>query len=99
MTKTATLWGAVLLLLCSFGASAFADTYVRGYTKKNGTYVQPHYRSSPDRSYNNNWSVKPNVNPYTGDRGTRSPTYNDQPPTTPNYDYGVPRQQQRGLYR
>lgn len=54
--------------------SAFADTYVRGYTKKNGTYVAPHYRSSPDSSTSNNWSTKGNVNPYTGKRGTKNPT-------------------------
>lgn len=69
---------------------AYADTYVNGYYKKNGTYVQPHYRSSPDSSYNNNWSVKPNVNPYTGKQGTRNPTWNNQAPknNTYNYNYG-----------
>ena len=59
-----------------------ADVYVRGYTRKDGTYVRPHYRSSPDNSYNNNWSVRPNINPYTGQRGTKSPTWNDRPPSS-----------------
>lgn len=59
---------------------AWADVYVPGYTRNDGTYVQPHYRSSPDSSYNNNWSVSPNVNPYTGQQGTLSPTYNDRAP-------------------
>lgn len=54
--------------------------HVRGYTKKNGTYVAPHYRSHPDKSYNNNWSVKGNVNPYTGKPGTKNPTPDDKPP-------------------
>ena len=80
MRKFLSLIGAALLLV--FSVEAFADTYVRGYYRKDGTYVQPHYKSSPDRSYNNNWSVSPNVNPYTGRRGTRSPTYNDRPPQT-----------------
>lgn len=65
--------------------TALADTYVRGYTKKDGTYVAPHYRSSPDRSYNNNWSVSPNVNPHTGRQGTRSPTFDDRPPRSPSF--------------
>lgn len=78
MKRLLTLAGLVLLLATGIAA---ADQYVRGYTKSNGTYVAPHYRSSPDSSYNNNWSVSPNVNPYTGERGTRSPTYNDDPPS------------------
>jgi hypothetical protein len=57
------------LLLYAFTAPAFADSYVRGYTRKDGTYVQPYMRSSPDKNYNNNWSTKPNVNPYTGQKG------------------------------
>jgi hypothetical protein len=81
---------------------ASADQYVHGYTRQNGTYVQPYMRSSPDSSYNNNYSVSPNVNPYTGQQGTRSPTYNDRSPSsnqpaygTPNYgtpSYGMPGQ-------
>ena len=69
-----------LFLSVMFVSEAFADTYVRGYTRRDGTYVQPHYRSSPNKSYNDNWSVRPNVNPYTGRQGTRSPTLNNQPP-------------------
>ena len=55
-------------------APAHADTYVNGYYRNNGTYVAPHYRSSPDSSFNNNWSVQGNVNPYTGQSGTRAPS-------------------------
>ena len=39
-------------------------------------------RSAPDRSYNNNYSTSPNINPYTGQQGTRTPTLNDRPPST-----------------
>lgn len=67
-----------------FGSSALADTYVRGHIRKDGTYVQPHYRSSPDRSYNNNWNVQPNVNPYTGEAGTQQPTWTNQQPSVNN---------------
>jgi hypothetical protein len=63
---------AAVLTAATFSA-ADAASRVRGYTRNNGTYVAPHMRSSPDRSYNNNWTTRPNVNPYTGQRGTRSP--------------------------
>lgn len=31
------------------------DVHVRGYYRKNGTYVQPYIRSSPDSSRSNNY--------------------------------------------
>jgi hypothetical protein len=46
-------------------------THVRGYTKKDGTYVAPHRRTGPDGSKSNNWSTKGSVNPDTGKRGTK----------------------------
>ena len=69
-------------IICAGSFAAWSqDTYVRGYFRSDGTYVQPHYRSAPDNSFNNNWSVSPNVNPYTGQRGTRQPTWNDRAPS------------------
>lgn len=39
------------------GGEASADKWVNGYTKKDGSYVQGHYKSSPDSyRYNNNGS-------------------------------------------
>ena len=65
-----------LMMLASvfiiISGSAFADVYVRGHYRSNGTYVQPHYRSNPDGNFNNNWSTYPNVNPYTGETGTKT---------------------------
>jgi hypothetical protein len=61
-----------LLLLPAFPAFA-DDVSVKGYFRQDGAYVQPHMRSAPDSSYNNNWSTYPNVNPYTGQQGTRQP--------------------------
>jgi hypothetical protein len=48
-------------------AALGADVYVKGYYRKNGTYVQPHYRSGPDGNPYNNYSFPGNVNPYTGE--------------------------------
>jgi hypothetical protein len=52
---------------------AFADVYVNGYFRSNGTYVQPHYRSNPDGNSFNNWSTRGNMNPYTGRMGYKNP--------------------------
>lgn len=38
--------------------AAFADVYVRGYTKSNGTYVAPHTRTAPDGIKTNNRSYR-----------------------------------------
>lgn len=56
---------------------------VNGYYKKNGTYVEPHYRSSPNSTPLDNWSTKGNSNPYTGEEGEKNPSG-----ATNNY-YGV----------
>lgn len=75
--KTAILLGFAGLLTAT---AAQADQYVNSYFRSDGTFVQGYYRSSPDSSYNNNWSVQPNYNPYTLKQGTLTPTYNDQAP-------------------
>lgn len=63
----------VILAALLAAAPAFAADYVRGYMRSNGTYVAPHYRSSPDSSMFNNYSTQGNVNPYTGQAGTVNP--------------------------
>jgi hypothetical protein len=65
------LCGVALLASCA--APAAADTFVNGYYRSNGTYVAPHMRSDPDGNPYNNWSTKGNVNPYTGQLGTKNP--------------------------
>jgi len=39
---------------------------VRGYYRKDGTYVRPHYRTAPDGNPYNNYSFPGNYNPNTG---------------------------------
>lgn len=48
-----------------------ADTYVDGYSRSDGTYVEGHYRSSPNDTVYDNYSTDGNVNPYTGKEGTK----------------------------
>ena len=64
-----------LLIAFTFYASVDADaqTWVNGYTRSDGTYVQGHYRSTRDSNPYNNYSAKGNVNPYTGKKGTVNP--------------------------
>ena len=61
-----------MLILFSAASVDAKDTWVNGYTKKNGISVQGHYRSSPDSRRNNNYSTYGNTNPYSGKRGTRT---------------------------
>jgi len=65
----------VLALLLTSGAALARGSggshSVRGHVTKQGTYVQPHRATNPDKSKANNWSQKGNVNPYTGKAGTK----------------------------
>ena len=64
----------IILILC-LSKSAIASKHVNGYTKRDGTYVAPHHRSDPNRTQRDNYSSKPNVNPYNGKKGTKEPTH------------------------
>lgn len=59
---------AIMLLI---GGALIADVWVKGYTRKDGTRVEGHWRSDPDGKKDNNWSHKGNTNPYTGKKGTK----------------------------
>lgn len=55
------------------GGSSGGSHSVRGYTKKDGTYVAPHRATNPDHTKRNNYSSKGNANPNTGKEGTKDP--------------------------
>ncbi|WP_286333688.1 hypothetical protein [Duncaniella freteri] len=68
----------------SYGSSSYStssygvntnSTYVKGYTKSNGTYVHGHYRSSQNSTNHDNYSTSGNYNPYTGSAGSRAKDY------------------------
>lgn len=48
-----------------------SSTSVRSYTRKDGTRVEAHKRSTADGKFQNNWSTKGNQNPSTGKEGSR----------------------------
>lgn len=56
-----------------YGSQPYGSTYgtgsnpnsnsVDGYTRRDGTYVQPHTRTNPDSSRSNNYGAPGNYNP------------------------------------
>ncbi len=66
------LWARVLLcfvalfIVLAEVAEAQNRVRVRGYFRRDGTYVQPHYRTAPDGNPYNNYSFPGNYNPNTG---------------------------------
>jgi hypothetical protein len=73
MKKAILFIAAILVFASSFGQS---QTYVTGYTRSNGTYVEGHYRTTSNYTRDDNWSTVGNVNPYTGTEGTKAGGYN-----------------------
>ena len=75
MKKLLTAFVAILALTLVFlTASPKVEAYssrVRGYYRSSGTYVQPYYRTNPNRVRYDNYSYKGNYNPYSGRYGTR----------------------------
>ena len=55
----------------AFGQTNFNEVKVDSYFKSDGTFVQEHYRTAPDNSFNNNWTTVGNTNPHTGVVGTK----------------------------
>lgn len=77
---------ALAALLAMLATDASAQVRVKGYTRKDGTYVAPHYRSSPNSSKHDNYSTQGNYNPYTGKKGTVNPySYPVPGPSLPTY--------------
>lgn len=91
MTKTAMACVALLLLAGpSFAQSRNNSGYGSGgygtgsnpnshgnsgYTRQNGTVVQPYQSTNPNNTQMDNYGTRGNVNPYTGQTGTKSPRY------------------------
>lgn len=71
-------WLLSVLLCFVYVNMAFTQTnprhvHVSGYTRSNGTYVQPYFRTAPNSTNRDNFSTKGNVNPYTGKPGWIEP--------------------------
>ena len=59
-------------------------TTVSGYSRSNGTYVQPHFRTMPNTTNWDNFSTSGNSNPFTGSTGYRARDYSSDA-----YNYGT----------
>ena len=63
---------SILMLISSTQVFAYGNSVrVKGYTRSNGTYVAPHYRSRSNNTKKDNYSTYGNTNPYTGTTGTK----------------------------
>jgi hypothetical protein len=85
---------AILASVCLyFGLSfaAHADNCVGGYSRSDGTFVKPHCKSDPNSTNWDNYSTRPNINPYTGREGSRARDYSSEA-----YNYGSGRTIQEG---
>ena len=75
-----------LLLIIGNGLRAqyTQPRYQRGYYKPStGVYVQPHMKTRINGTNRDNYSTRPNYNPYTGTTGSRAGDY-----TPRAYNYG-----------
>lgn len=63
-----------LTVLASIDDAEARRVRVRGYFRKDGTYVRPHYRTAPDGNPYNNYSFPGNCNPNTGKYSTGNPS-------------------------
>lgn len=57
----------------TYKAPKLGPVYHRGYVNKSGRYVLPHMQTAPNRTRVDNWTSRPNVNPYNGKVGTKDP--------------------------
>lgn len=65
----------ILIIIATFfltSKSALAYVRVRSYTRSNGKYVSPYYRSNSNSYRWDNYSSRGNINPWTGKKGYKS---------------------------
>ena len=81
----------IAVALCLASTAFAADDSVRGYLRKDGSYVEPHHRTTPNETKLDNYSTQGNVNPYTGKAGNvdpyQPPRYESHQPRQPQPDY------------
>ncbi len=71
--KPALLVAAAIAALAPCLLPAQRSGRVRGYVRRDGSYVAPYRRTMPNATRVDNWSSRGNVNPYTGAVGTKDP--------------------------
>lgn len=84
MRKIISFVFVLLLLLTPLVSDAYVS--VKGYYRKDGTYVSPHVRSNPNGLKYDNYGYKPSQGLYNNSYGTRGSTW-DTPTWTTDPDY------------
>ncbi|GHV06626.1 hypothetical protein AGMMS50229_11760 [Campylobacterota bacterium] len=64
-----------LAILSGVSLSAQCTEYQNGYFRRDGTYVQPHWKTCKDGFSTNNFSSIGNTNAFTGQSGSRANNY------------------------
>jgi len=64
---------AMGLIACPSPLLAQNTVQVRPTIRSDGVYVPGHVRTAPNSTAVDNWSSRPNTNPYTGKVGTKDP--------------------------
>ncbi len=59
-----------------YSMPSYDTEYQSGYFRKDGTYVNSHFKTKKNGTKRDNYSTYPNVNPYTGKRGRKKSGYN-----------------------
>lgn len=65
----------ISLLMSTSFLKAQSTTYVNGYTKSNGTYVEGHYKTTTNSTNHDNFSTKGNYNYNNNSNGSRAKDY------------------------
>lgn len=66
-------WLISILIFTLANLNLLCQVKVKGYYRANGTYVQPHYRTSPNSTPYDNYSFPGNYNPHTGNTASGDP--------------------------
>lgn len=73
MKKILFITSLILMIGFNYAQVNPKSSTVKGYNKKDGTHVDSYKRSVENKTQKDNYSSKPNTNPYTGKKGTRTP--------------------------
>lgn len=73
-----------LITVLSYSQVNPKSMYQKGYVKKSTrTYVQPHYKTTTNKTNHDNYSTTPNTNSYSGEKGYKAKDY-----SSGAYNYG-----------
>lgn len=67
---------AIAVFFATMTVAFGQNVQVGGYYRSNGTYVKPYTRTAPNHTNRDNYTTRPNVNPYTGSKGYKKPDNN-----------------------